>query len=61
VSILVKGSPKVIELDPTNATAHYNPGLFSLAAGEKNRATQAYEVLKGLDIEMAKKLYESMQ
>ena len=50
-----------IEVKPKYAEAHFNLGMVYLAIAKKNEAIKAYESLKPLDKELAKKLKELIE
>jgi tetratricopeptide (TPR) repeat protein len=48
---------RAIQVDPRMAPAHYNIGLLFLNHGERKLALQQYEILKGLNTELAQSLF----
>jgi tetratricopeptide (TPR) repeat protein len=49
---------QALRIKPNDADAHYNLGVVYLTIGDKNSATEEYKILKTLDAEMAKKLFD---
>jgi tetratricopeptide (TPR) repeat protein len=52
---------QVIKLRPSLAQAYFNLGLTYFAINDKTQAMAQYETLKGLDLEMAKQLYDAIK
>ncbi|MBI5665457.1 MAG: tetratricopeptide repeat protein, partial [Nitrospirae bacterium] len=47
---------KVLEITPDAAGAHYNIAISSLRLNDRESALKEYEILKGLDPQIAEKL-----
>ena len=52
---------RTIKLRPNLAQAHYNLGLTYNAINDKNSAMSQYEALKGIDADLAKRLYDAIE
>jgi len=47
-----------IRMDPDFAPPHFNMGIFYLNAGDKAAALEEYKILRGLNMELADKLFD---
>ena len=57
----IESYKEVIKLRPSLAQAYFNLGLTYFAINDKKAAMAQYEVLKGLDAEMARQLYDTIK
>src|SRR5829696_1520057 len=57
----IESYKEVIKLRPKLPQAYFNLGLTYYAISDKPQAMAQYETLKGLDAEMAKQLFETIQ
>ena len=51
---------KSIDLEPNNPRAHYQLGLAYLAISDKESSLEQYDILKSLDENYAKRLFEEI-
>ncbi len=56
----IKALNKSIEINPDNARSYYRLGLVYLADGNKDAAIKQYDILKKLDENFARKLFEDI-
>ena len=54
----IEALEQTIRIDPEHATAHYNLGLSYLLTDNTIAALDQYRILKDLDTELAKKLFD---
>ena len=56
----IEAFKEAIRIDPQDADAHFNLGKAYLQMGNKDSASEEYEVLKGLDEELAQEFAEEL-
>jgi len=57
----IESYKEVIKLRPKLAQAYYNLGLTYYAINDKPSAMAQYDILKDLDAELAKQLYDAIK
>ena len=54
----IEAFKQAIRINPNNAIAHYNLSVAYLLIGDRNSALNEYRILKGLNIDLADKLFD---